>query len=159
MTPAQLATLKAAILADPALSSQPVTYDGAYAIAEALNLPASPEFTVWKSSVPKNQVGKTFVASALAAITSGNNDKLANFAAWNEIVEPYRADQRAFFDDVFSVAAGASTRAALLALWKRLANRYEKLYATGTGSDASPATLVLEGSCDYSDVYAARALP
>ena len=35
----------------------------------------------------------------------------------------------AFFDDVFSVAAGASTRAALLALWKRPATRLEKLFA------------------------------
>lgn len=156
LTPAQKAALAAHIAASPDLNVIPNTVDGSYAIADLMNLPAAPAFIVWKSSVPKNEVGKAFQATALAAITAGNNDKLANFAAWNEVVEPYRADQRAFFDDVFSVAAGASTRAALLALWKRAATRAEKLFATGTGSDASPATLGYEGALTPADVYAAR---
>lgn len=158
LTSAQLATLKADILADPVLAAYPMNSDGAYAIAQAYNALASPAFTVWKTNVTRNEVGKAFVASALAAITAGNNDKLNNFAAWNEVVNPSRADQRAFFDDVFSVAAGASTRAALLVLWKRSATRLEKLFATGTGSDASPATMVVEGSIPYQDVEMARAL-
>ena len=156
LTPAQKTTLAAHIAASPDLNVIPNTYDGAFEIARLMALPASPAFIVWKSSVPKSEVGKAFQASALAAITAGNNDKLANFAAWNETVEPWRADQRAFFDDVFSVAAGATTRASLLALWKRQANRAEKLFAPGTGSDASPATLTFEGALDYNDVYAAR---
>ena len=158
MTPAQLAILAAHITASPDLNVYPNNSDGAFAIAQLLNLPADPAFTVWKNSVSKNDVGKAFVATALASITSGNNDKLANFAAWNETVEPWRADQRAFFDDIFSVAAGATTRAALLVLWKRLATRGEKLFATGTGSDASPATLGYEGSISYPDVQLARNL-
>lgn len=156
LTPAQKTALAAHIAASPDLNSIPNTYDGAFEIARLMALPAAPAFIVWKSSVPKNEVGKAFQATALAAITAGNNDKLANFAAWNEVVEPYRADQRAFFDDVFSVTAGATTRASLLALWKRQANRAEKLFATGTGSDASPATLTFEGTLDYNEVYAAR---
>jgi hypothetical protein len=158
LTPAQLQTLKTDIESDPALNAEPMNSDGAYAIAQAYNALAAPAFIVWKTNVPRNEVGKTFVASALAAITAGNNDKLANFAAWNEVVNPSRADQRAFFDDVFSVAAGASTRAALLVLWKRTATRLEKLFATGTGSDASPATMVVEGQIPYQDVEAARSL-
>lgn len=156
LTPEQSAVLAAHITASGDLSVIPNTIDGSYEVARLMNLPAAPAFIVWKSSVPKNEVGKTFVASALAAITSGNNDKLANFAAWNEIVEPWRADQRAFFDDVFSVAAGASTRAALLALWKRTATRSEKLFASGAGSDAVPATMGYEGALSPQDVYAAR---
>lgn len=156
LTSPQLTTLAAAIAADPVLAAYPNDYDGAYEIAQAMNQPASPAFTVWKTSVTKNEVGKAFQATALAAITAGNNDKLANFAQWNEIVEPFRADQRAFFDDIFSVAAGQTTRATLLALWKRFATRGEKLYATGTGSDALPATLTFEGAISYFDVYAAR---
>lgn len=112
---------------------------------------------VWKTSVQKNEVGKAFVASALASITAGNNDKLANFAAWNEVINPSRKDQRDFFDDIFSVAAGASTRAALLALWKRPANRTEALFAVGTGTDADPATLVFEGNLSEQDVTLAMA--
>ena len=159
LTTQQLQTLKAHIDASPDLNTYPMTGDGAYAIAELMNLPSSPAFIVWKSAVSKNDVGKVFQASALAAITAGNNDKLANFAAWNETVYPSRADQRAFFDDVFSVAAGATTRASLLAFWKRTAKRAEALFATGTGSDASPATMTFEGSISYTDVIEARQLP
>jgi hypothetical protein len=156
LTTAQLATLKAHIDATPALAAFPNNPDGAYAIAQILNQEASPAFIVWKTAVSRNEVGKTFIASALAAITSGNNDKLANFAAWNETVNPSRLDQRQFFDDIFSVAAGASTRAALLVLWKRSATALEKVFATGTGSDASPATLVVEGDISYTEVINAR---
>lgn len=66
---------------------------------------------------------------------------------------------RAFFDDVFSGAGGTNTRAALLVLWKRLATRIEKLFATGTGSDAVPATLVFEGEVSVQDIIEARNLP
>jgi len=145
-------TLKTYIASVPAYNALPHNSDSADFIAKDMNKAVNPAFTVWKTNVPKNEVGKAFVASALAAITAGNNDKLANFAAWNETVNPSRLDQRAFFDDIFSVAAGASTRAALLVLWKRGANATEKLFATGTGSDASPATMVFEGDIAYPDV-------
>lgn len=158
LTTAQLQTLKTYINTVPEWAAQPLNSDGAYFIAQELNKEVSPACTVWKTNVARNEVGKAFVASALAAITAGNNDKLANFAAWNESVNPSRADQRAFFDDIFGVAAGASTRAALLVLWKRSANHVEKLFATGTGSDASPATMVVEGSIAYQEVEQARAL-
>ena len=151
LTTEQKVTLKAYIQSVPALDTMYV--DGNLAgLADALSADHSPDFIVWKTSVDKNEVGKTFVASALAAITAGNNDKLANFAAWNETVDPSRADQRAFFDDIFSVAAGASTRAALLSLWKRKANVIEKVFASGTGSDAAPATMTYQGPISYLDL-------
>jgi hypothetical protein len=152
LTPAQQATLAAHIAASSDMNTLPPGSTSALAIADLLNAPAAPQFVVWKSSVRKDEVGKAFQASALAAITAGNNDKLANFAAWNDTIYPSRADQRAFFDDVFSVSAGATTRANLLALWKRTATRGEKVFATGTGSDASPATLNYEGAISYNDV-------
>lgn len=145
-------TLKNFIASVPAYNNLPKNSDTADFIAKELNKAATPAFIVWKTAVPKNEVGKAFIASALAAITAGNNDKLANFAAWNDVVNPSRLDQRAFFDDVFSVAAGATTRAALLALWKRPATTVEKLFATGTGSDAVPASMVFEGFISYQDV-------
>lgn len=49
MTPSQLQTLKTAILADPALAAQPMTSNGALAIAQALNTPSSPAFAVWRT--------------------------------------------------------------------------------------------------------------
>ena len=79
-----------------------------------------------------------------------------NLAAWLVAgINPSLATVRQFFDDIFSVAAGASTRAALLALWKRFATRGERVFATGTGSDATPGNFVLEGSMDAWDIIRA----
>jgi len=159
MTPAQLQTLKTDILADPALSSQPNTPDGNDAIARAYNANASPDFTVWKTNVTINEVGKKFNGTELAGLTTGNQTRLQTLAQYLAGgVNPSLPDNRAFFDDVFSGAGGTNTRANLLALWKRLATRAEKLFATGTGSNASPATMTWEGAISYQDVTAARNL-
>lgn len=150
----QLQTLKTAI----AVQTDPVfvSYRNNGQTSLMVNYFNAPStFVVWKTSVPRNEVGKTFVATGLDAITAGNNDKLANFAAWNDTVNPSRPDQRAFFDQIFSVAAGASTRAALLVLWKRAATRAEALYATGTGTDALPGLLTFEGAISDADISAA----
>ena len=160
LTSAQLVTLKADIAANSDLNTKPNNADGDLAIANLYNLNASPNFTVWKSLVTINTVGSAFVATELAGLSSLNQTRLQTIAQYLiGGVNPARSDTRAFFDDIFSGAGGVNTRAALLILWKRLAKRGEKLYATGTGSDASPATLVVEGNITPADVNAARALP
>lgn len=58
MTPAQLATLKADILATPSFNGL-----GSYYVAEAYNAAAVPSFTVWRTRVSVGDVGKTFVAT------------------------------------------------------------------------------------------------
>lgn len=157
LTTAQLATLKADILADPVLAAKPLNSDGAFDIAKAYNLAASPAFTVWKTLVPIGEVGKAFSGSELAGLTTGNQSRLQTLAQYlADGVNPSILENRQFFDDVFSGAGGVNTRAKLLALWKRLATRGEKLFATGTGSDASPATLVFEGQISYQEVEQAR---
>jgi hypothetical protein len=157
LSAAQLTVLRNAILAetDPELVALR-TAGATGAMAEWYNRGST--FVVWKTLVPNSEVGRAFVASSLSAMTSGNNDRLVSFALWNpEGVQPFRADHRQFFDDVFSPASGAATRAALLTLWKRFATRAERLYATGTGSDATPGQLVVEGSVDDADIVRALA--
>jgi hypothetical protein len=149
LSPARLQTLKTHILSQPDLTSL-YNEGNLTGLADALNADASPAFIVWKSIVPNAEVGAAFVASGLSAMTSANNDRLVSFALWNPLgVLPSRADHRQFFNDVFSPASGASTRTALLALWKRSASRFERVFATGTGSDADPATLGVEGPISY----------
>lgn len=158
MTSQQLVTLKADILADPVLAAQPNNSDGDFAIAAAYNLQASPAFIVWKTLVSITQVGGNIVATELAGLTSLNLTRLQTIVTFlGDGVNPSLSDIRAFFDDVFSGSGGTGTRAKLLALWKRSATRFEKKFATGTGSDASPATMVLEGPLQPDDVRAARA--
>ena len=103
---------------------------------------AGPGHGAWPAAL-----ARTFNATDLAGLSSLNTQRLQNLAAWLASgVNPSLATIRQFFDDIFSGAGGANTRTALLALWKRSALRIEKLLATGTGSDASPATLVAEGT-------------
>lgn len=157
LTSAQRTTLKNDILADPVLAAIPNTSDGAAAIAEAYNLTASPNFTVWKTTVPVVQIGDKINGTELAGLTSLNHTRLQTVVLLStDGVNASLADRRAFFDDIFSGAGGTQTRANLLALWKRFALRIEKLYATGTGSDAAPATMTFEGTIAYQDVLNAR---
>ena len=156
LTSAQRITLKTAIIADPILNIQPNTADGAFAIADALNLAANPAFTVWKTNVPITTVGDNFIGTELSGLSSLNQTRLQTIAQFSlNGINPSLADRRAFFDDVFSGAGGALTRAKLLILWKRTANRVEKILSTGTGTDAAPATMGYEGTVNYLDVFQA----
>lgn len=156
MTLAQRQTLKAFIAATPAWAVLPKNDDSASFIAAQLNLNFSPSFTVWKTNVPINQVGDKFNGTELSGLTSLNHTRLQTVVMLGANgVNPSLPDRRQFFDDIFSGAGGAITRANLLVLWKRFATSFEKLFATGTGTDAAPATLVLEGAITYQDISSA----
>jgi hypothetical protein len=157
LSPAQLQTLKAAILADPVLNAYPNYGDGPNDIANLLNQQASPPFTVWKTSVPISDVGRAMNSNEIAGLTTANTSRLQVMAMFSgEVFNPSFADVRAGFDNIFSGSGGVNTRAALLILWKRLATRGEKIFAIGTGSDASPATLTFEGNLSANAVQQAR---
>ena len=155
LTTAQLTTLAADINAQASLASARANKDATLCIL-FYNATASPAWTVWKTNVSVTEVGRAFNGAELAGLTTGNQTRLQTIAQYSAAgINPSLADQRAFFDDVFSGAGGTNTRARLLILWKRLATAGEKLFSTGTGSDASPATLVVEGAIRDIDVQAA----
>lgn len=156
-TLAQNLLIKAAILADPALAAQPNTYSGNAAIRDALHLQAAPAFTVWKSRVPITEVGDNFAGTELASLQATSQDRLRTIAMYSDSgINPSLSDRRAFFDDIFSGPSGVLTRAKLLILWKRLSSRLEKILATGTGTDAAPATLGYEGTITPDELETAR---
>lgn len=158
LTNAQNALIKAAIIADPVLNAHPANEDGAFAIKTELNKIAAPSFTVWKRNVSIEEIGDNFAGGELAGMTTGNQTRLQTIAAYSSAgVNPSLIDRRNFFDDVFSGAGGTITRGKLLILWKRLATRAEKILSTGTGTDATPATLGFEGELSYQDIIIARA--
>ena len=141
LTSAQLTALKADIAADGTLNTIPNNDDGDYAIAAIYNTQASPDWTIWKKSVLIADVGTAIDAAEMAGLSTLNSTRLQTLAVFlSSGVNPSLVDHRAFFDDIFSGAGGTNTRPRLLVLWKRLASRAEKLFSTGTGSDASPAT-------------------
>lgn len=153
LTPAQNATIKADVLADPVLSTLTASSDSANKIMTAMAAPKSPVFTVWKTKVPIGAIGKAFNSSELGGLTTANTNRLMALAHYLlDGIDPSQASNRAFFDDIFSGTNGTFTRPSLAALWKRPASRLEALLATGTGTDASPATLGYEGAISYSEV-------
>jgi hypothetical protein len=133
-------------------------------IADAYNVVASPDFWVWRTSVPKQEIvgmtsqdGTTFTWAGNGFITRA----VGELMAWQElftggVVNPSLPQVRAAFTDIFSgTGNAASNRAHLLAVARRKALRIERLFATGTGSTGSPGALVVEGALDYLDVYQA----
>jgi hypothetical protein len=157
LLPSQYAALKAAILADPALAALPANEDGAFAIAAAFNSNATPDFWVYKTSVSNEAIGDAMNGTEIAGLLNLPMQRLQVLAAYSGGTQnPSRADRRAAFDQVFSGAGGAMTRASLAVLWRRLATRAEKLYATGAGSTGSPATMTFEGSLTFAEVLSAR---
>ncbi len=166
LTLAQQQTLKTDIAADSVLNSQPMNADGAFTIAAAMNAVVSPDFWVWRTSVPKNELtnststdGTSFVWAGNGFITRANGEQ----TAWRELfngtnqVNPSLANVRQAFSDIFSGTGNAAlNRAHLLAIARRKATRAEKLFASGAGSSAVPATMTIEGALSYQDVEAAR---
>lgn len=170
LTPAQLATLKADIEADPAFASVPNNDDGHFLIADAYNLTASPDFWVWRTKVTKNEYvqstsvdGTTFNWTGAGFITrsQGERDAWREMFNGTETANPSLANVRQAFTDIFSggTAPAPANRTHLTTVSRRKALRIEKLFATGTGSTASPGLMTYEGTITYQDVAAARNLP
>ena len=160
LTTTQLQTFKAAMLAETNAELVGYRTNGQTGlIAQWYNQPKVPTVTVWKTAVPNEDIGDAMNGTEVAGLSSLNMQRaqmLENYSRGFQNAS--KADRRAAFDQIFSGAGGAITRAALAVLWRRPATRFEALFVTGTGTDASPATLVFEGSISDRDVDAALAL-
>lgn len=164
LTTAQLQALKTAINADPALSSQPNNSDGAFAIAAALNQTASPAWVIWRTSVTRQEILQNgFDWTRLDNLTVGKA------RIWSDIfvdgvVNPAKPNVRAGIEAVWvGTQADLDVRAAVYGHCKRNATRAQKIFSTGTGSPATPATLDANIADDFqltfADVESARQLP
>lgn len=126
--------------AGAAVKDVPNSTDGNAAVAGYYNQAASPSWTTWRKSVSILEVGNNLNGTDLSGLTSLNHTRLQTVVMLSQSgIDASLADRRQFFDDIFAGSGGATTRAQLLVLWKRLATRAQKLFSTGTGSDASPA--------------------
>lgn len=155
LTTAQLQTLKTWLTANAA----GVQDEEAAALLNAAA--AGPNNIAWKSIVPLAEISLKLNGAELGGLTTANHTRLQTIItllSYAGGARPYIADQRAFWDDIFSGAGGTTTRVNLLALWKRTVTVAEKLFWSGTGSDASPATLGPEGAVTAANVSAARNL-
>ena len=157
MNNTQTAILKAAILADPVMSQLPANSDGSYAIADLLNKPAEPAFIVWKTDVSIDEIMRNGMDWARVDNLSVGKARIWDWLGRLGSINAGKTNVRAGIDAAWvGTAADLAVRAAVYTHCKRPATVLEKLFATGTGSDASPATMVIEGAIGYQAVDAVR---
>jgi hypothetical protein len=158
LTIEQQAILKADVLADPAFASLPHNSDGAYAIAEAYQAIVSPDYIVWKSLVTQDEIMQNGFDWTQVDNTTVGKARIWEWMFNNQqrVINPSKINVRAGIDEAWKgTAAMLAVRAAIYIHCKRKANRAEKLFATGAGTDASPSTMSFEGTMSYTEVQMA----
>lgn len=143
----QLTTLRAAILADQSLTQHLATgrFD---LIRDYYNAPADPAFIVWRTAVTQNEIMQNgFDWVRVDNLTIGKA-RIWEWLFQNESrsINPSKLNVRAGIDETWKgTAADLAVRAAVYTHCKRACNRVERLFATGTGSDAVPGLAGFEG--------------
>jgi hypothetical protein len=182
LTTAQLAALKAAILADNTLNTLPANSDGDFAIAAAFNLTATPTFTVWCNTVAADDIFNAVVWANLtpndapdttqqwlnrAMACQAKQFNIQTMLAGRTTLFTGKSNIRAGLQDALTNVPSGTGGALVAAGWtavrdgplKRSARRIEALFADtsgGNGAFATPAALVFEGAISYQDVGSAR---
>ena len=146
LTPAQLSTLRANVLANADTLALYNAGDRA-GLAAAYNAAAAPAFIYWRSDVTTEEIGNAWVGTDIDGMSALNMQRLELLlaSAPGGIFDMTRADRRAGFENPFGTNTANASRVAMRAVWKRSASRFERLFATGVGSDASPGALTLRG--------------
>lgn len=151
MTPTQLSTLKAVAQADPVAAGYISSADDV-ALANWFNAPTT--FVAWRSVLTPEMAREAIVkgSAQLDALTVGKRDSL--FYITNGDLRVSDPAIRAAIDDL--CGSQNTLKGYLQEAQKRLATVAEKALATGTGSSASPGTLVFEGLLSYADASLIR---
>lgn len=160
LTTAQLATLKTDINSGvnaSALSVAIASRDGDF-IAGFYNTDASPAFTVWKTNVTQDEIMQNGFDW-----TRVDNLSLGKARIWEwmfnnqaRAFNPSKANVRAGIDATWvGTIPDLNVRAAVYGHCKRFATLIEKLFATGTGTDAVPATMSFSGEVTGPQILAA----
>ena len=158
LTDAQLQTLAAVIRA-----STDQTVIDALAIRNDMALAdwcnSASAFVVWKTAATQDELMQLagFDWAQIDNLTAGQ----ARIWEWlfaNErrSIDASKAQVRAGISECWKgTAAKVAVATAVLNGCKRFASQVEKIFATGTGSDASPGVLVFAGTVGHPDVSAA----
>ena len=157
LTPAQQTTLKADILADPAFADVPLSGDGAWAIAIEYNKTATLPFYVWRTNVPADEIMRNGMDWTQVDNLSVGKARIWDWMTRLNVLNASKPNIRAGVDACWiGTTPMLAVRTAIYLHFNRAATRFEKLFATGTGTTVTPALMTLEGNVSYQDVEAAR---
>lgn len=151
MTPAQLSTLKSVALADPVAAGY-LNAGNDTGLSEWFNQQTT--HIVWRSVLTPELARAAIIkgATQLDALTVGKRDSLFYLVSGN--LDASDAAVRASLDDL--CGSQNTLKGFVRAACKRQASRAEKALATGTGTDAVPATLGYEGVISGNDASLIR---
>lgn len=153
MTPQQLTTLEAAILADPTVAEM-FTDGNLQGLADHYNSAAAPAFIVWKSAVTQDEIMQNGFDWVRVDNLSVGKARIWEWLFANErrAINPSKANVRAGIDETWKgTAPDLAVRAAVYVHCKRPATRLEIVFATGAGTEADPGTMAVEGPVQYTD--------
>jgi len=149
LTSQQIATLRAWVIAN-----HNAVFDES--TLAPLNAVASPAFIVWKTNVTNQEIMQNGFDWVRVDNLSAGKARIWEWMFQFGSVDPSKVNVRAGFDAVWvGTQADLAVRAAVYAHCKRSATVGEKMFATGTGSDAVPATMGPEGLVTLDNVVAA----
>lgn len=156
LTTEQLLVLRDHIATVPEWAALPNTADNAFLIADALNLPGTPDFVVWRTAVDAQEImSNGFVWTAVDTLSNGKA-RIWDWMTRYGTINPSKANVRQGLRDCFG--AGSQMETGIAPHLKRLASGAERLYATGTGTTATPGTMTAEGALSYQQVQQARSM-
>lgn len=160
LTPAQLTTLKAAILAETDATfvamRQAENDDG---MAAFFNAEAAPAYVLWRSAVTQDEIMQNGFDWARVDNLSVGKARIWEWLFDNQArsFNPSKENVRAGIDATWvGTVADSAVRAAVYLHCKRKAKRGEKVFATGVGTDAAPSVTTFEGNLRPQDVSDAR---
>lgn len=154
MTPNQLTTLKAAILAETDATFVEARNNGdTGAMAAFFNVTAAPAFYVWRSNYTAEQIASAIDAGVtqMDSLTASKRETLLWWAGRGHDMR--MAASQAAIDDL--TGSQQTLKAALRNGAMRAVTRGERLFASGTGSTASPGSTTFEGVISPNDVVEA----
>jgi hypothetical protein len=150
LTPAQLTTLKAAILAETdALFVEMRAANNEGGMAEFYNAATNPAFICWRDSVSQDEIMQNGFDWTRVDNLSVGKARVWEWLFNNQTrtFNPSKANVRAGIEAVWvGTAADLAVRAAVYTHCKRTATKGERVFASGTGSDASPGTFGFQGN-------------
>ena len=156
LTPAQRTAFKAALWSETDAALVSYRSNGQTTMIKAwYELPATPDFIVWKSSVTQDEIMQNGFDWTQVDNTTVGKARIWEwlFASESRAINPSKANIRAGIAEAWKgTSAMLAVRAAIYTHCKRAASRIEKLLAAGTGTDADPATMAFEGAIPESEI-------
>lgn len=152
LTTEQKAAILADIQASPTLAQ--IYADSVFtAIADHYNSVAIPEFTVWKTSVTQEEILNNGMDWTRIDNLSVGKARIWEWMFKFGSINPSKTNVQAGINAVWvGTAADLAVRAAVYVHCKRPATNVERLLATGTGTQVSPATMTVEGEIGWWDI-------